>query len=145
MFFEPFCKRLYTGWTGTNDAKGYTSFFASPDTVNHLITEMRTTSANLNVHEFVNIMGPDMYWFHFKHITMQQISVACGESRSSLPAIFHQPFDRWCTSAFAKVNALQCRLSLMQEHASLCEQEEEDEDNDTGLLFCHGKMKSLTL
>jgi len=145
MFFKPFCQQLYTGWTGTNDAKGYTNYFASPATVDGLITQMRTTSANLNVHEFVNIMGPDMYWFHFKHITMQQISVACGESRSSLPPIFHQPFDRWCASAFAKVNALQCRLSLMQEHASLCEQEEEDEDNDTGLLFCHGKMKSLTL
>ena len=106
---------------------------------------MRRTSANLNVHEFVNIMGPHMFWFHFKHITMQQISVACGESRSSLPDIFHQPFDRWCTSAFAKVNALQCRLtlSLMQEHGLACEQEEEE--HDAGLLFCRGKMKSLTL
>ena len=45
---------------------------------------------------------------------------------------------------FAKVNALQCRLtlSLMQEHGLACKQEEE---NDAGLLFCRGKMKSLTL
>ena len=143
MFFQEFCEQLYGVW-GTDDANGYSDYFASPATVKAIITDMRRTSANLNVHEFVNIMGPHMFWFHFKHITMQQISVACGKSRSSLPPIFHQPFDRWCTSAFAKVNALQCRLtlSLMQEHGLACKQEEE---NDAGLLFCRGKIKSLTL
>jgi hypothetical protein len=147
--FHPFCLQLYkrSTWGGaTDNLPQFARFFTHPAAVEDLIRKVNASTPTLNIQEFVNVLGPAKFWYHFKHITMQQIAVACGESRTTLPAIFHEPFDRWCTSAFAKINALQSRLtlSLLQEHRLACKQEDEKE-HDAGLLLCHGKMRTLTL
>ena len=117
----------------------FSAYFILPENAEVLVNRVNQHTTTLSVQEFVDVLGPHMYWYHFKRITMQQISVACGESREKLPPVFFTPFDNWCRHAFAKVDALGGRftLSLMAEHRLACKA-----DSEAGLLL--SRLRALT-
>jgi hypothetical protein len=116
---KPFCMNIHRD--ANVEIPPIYSFFTPDNWIREHRTRVTYRDVNLDLQTFCTLLTPQLYWFHFKYITLPNITQTSTEYLHTphMPPTAHLMWFNWCRNFDIMTHQLSVRFHMEQKAARI--------------------------